>query len=34
MLTDGDNLIAFCALEELDDVRDTELGSWIGFVYT
>lgn len=34
MLTDGDNLAAFCALEELDDVRDTELGPWIGFVYT
>ena len=34
MLTDGDNLAAFCALEELDDVRDTKLGPWIGFVYT
>lgn len=34
MLTDGDYLAAFCALEELDDVRDTELGPWIGFVYT
>lgn len=34
MLADGDNLAAFCALEELDDVRDTSLGPWIGFVYT
>lgn len=34
MLTDGDNLAAFCTLAELDDVRDTELGPWIGFVYT
>ena len=34
MLTDDEKLVAFCALEELDDVRDTELGPWIGFVYT
>ena len=34
MLTDGNHLVAFCALEELDDVRDTELSPWIGFVYT
>ena len=34
MLTDDEKLAAFCALEELDDVRDTELGPWIGFVYT
>lgn len=34
MLTDGNKLAAFCALEELDDIRDTELGPWIGFVYT
>ena len=34
MLTDDEKLAGFCALEELDDVRDTELGPWIGFVYT
>ena len=34
LLTDDQNLVSFCALEELDDVRDTELGPWIGFVYT
>ena len=34
LLTDDQNLVSFCALEELDDVRDTDLGPWIGFVYT
>ena len=34
MLADGNHLAAFCTLAELDDVRDTELGPWIGFVYT
>lgn len=34
LLTDDKNLVSFCALEELDDVRDTDLGPWIGFVYT
>lgn len=34
LLTDDHNLVSFCALEELDDVRDTDLGPWIGFVYT
>lgn len=34
LLTDDQNLVSFCALEELDDVRDTELSPWIGFVYT
>lgn len=34
MLMDDENLAAFCTLAELDDVRDTELRPWIGFVYT
>lgn len=34
LLTDGEELVSFCTLAELDDVRDTDLGPWIGFVYT
>lgn len=34
LLTDGTNLVSFCTLAEQDDVRDTDLGPWIGFVYT
>lgn len=34
LLTDGDRLASFCTLAELDDVRDTDLTPWIGFVYT
>ena len=34
LLTDGEDLVSFCTLAELDDVRDTDLGPWIGFVYT
>lgn len=34
LLTDQKQLVAFCTLAEVDDVRDTGLGPWIGFVYT
>lgn len=34
LLTDGEQLISFCTLAELDDIRDTDIGPWIGFVYT
>ena len=34
LLTDGDELVSFCTLAEKDDVRDTDLGPWIGFVFT
>ncbi len=34
LLTDNLQLVSFCTLAEVDDVRDTELGPWIGFVYT
>ena len=34
LLTEGRELVSFCTLAETDDVRDTDLGPWIGFVYT
>jgi GNAT superfamily N-acetyltransferase len=34
LLTDHQQLVSFCTLAEMDDVRDTELKPWIGFVYT
>lgn len=34
LLTDNQMLVSFCTLAEIDDVRDTELGPWVGFVYT
>lgn len=34
LLTDGEELVSFCTLAELDDVRETEIGPWIGFAYT
>jgi GNAT superfamily N-acetyltransferase len=34
LLTDDQQLLSFCTLAEEDDVRDTGLNPWIGFVYT
>ena len=34
LLADGEKLVSFCTLAELDDIRDTDLTPWIGFVYT
>ena len=34
MLTEGKELISFCTYAEQDDVRETALTPWIGFVYT
>ncbi len=34
LLTEGQNLISFCTLAERDEVPDTDLTPWIGFVYT
>ena len=34
LLADGEKLVSFCTLAELDDIRDTNLTPWIGFVYT
>lgn len=34
LLTDNQQLVSFCTLAEEDDVRDTGLSPWIGFVYT
>ncbi|MBR4554416.1 MAG: GNAT family N-acetyltransferase [Ruminococcus sp.] len=34
LLTDGDRLVSFCTLSARDEIQDTELTPWIGFVYT
>ena len=34
LLTDGDRLAAFCTYAEKDDIPETGLAPWIGFVYT
>ena len=34
LLTQGDNLISFCSFTERDEIPETELTPWIGFVYT
>lgn len=34
LLIDGHNLISFCTYAEQDDVRETSLSPWVGFVYT
>lgn len=34
MLTEGDALLSFCTFAPLDDIQPTDLGPWIGFVYT
>lgn len=34
LLTDNRQLVSFCTLAEVDDVRDTGLNPWIGFAYT
>lgn len=34
LLTDGSSLASFCSYAERDDIPDTDLTPWIGFVYT
>lgn len=34
LLTEGDELISFCTLAEMDDVQPTDLTPWIGWIYT
>ena len=34
LLVDGNKLFSFCTYAEQDDVRDTSLTPWVGFVYT
>ena len=34
LLTDGDVLVSFCTYAEQDDIRETSLTPWVGFVYT
>ncbi len=34
LLMDGDRIISFCTLSPRDEIHDTDLTPWIGFVYT
>ena len=34
MLVDGENLVSFCTLADMDDVQPTNLTPWIGWIYT
>ena len=34
LLTDGDELISFCTYSKIDDIPDTDLTPWVGFVFT
>lgn len=34
LLCDNEDLISFCSYAEKDDIQDTDLAPWIGFVYT
>ena len=34
LLTEGDELLAFCTYAEQDDIRDASLTPWVGFAYT
>ena len=34
LLTDGTKMVSFCTYAEKDDIPDTELTPWMGFVYT
>ena len=34
LVTEDDELCGFCTLAEKDDIRDTDLSPWVGFVYT
>ena len=34
LLTEENELLSFCSYAEIDDVPDTSLKPWIGFVYT
>ena len=34
LLTEGENLVSFCTYAPQDDISDTDLTPWIGFVFT
>jgi len=34
LLIDGEELVSFCTLTEMDDVQPTDLSPWVGFLYT
>jgi len=34
LLTENDSLLSFCTLAERDEIHDTDMSPWVGFVYT
>lgn len=34
LLTEGETLVSYCTFAPMDDIKQTELSPWIGFVYT
>ena len=34
LLTEGEKLVSYCTFAPIDDIKETELSPWIGFVYT
>ena len=34
LLADNDRLVSFCTIAEQDEIADTDLRPWLGFVYT
>ena len=34
LLVEGDTLISYCTFAKKDDIPDTDLSPWVGFVYT
>ena len=34
LLVDGDTLVSYCTYAKKDDIPQTELSPWVGFVYT
>lgn len=34
LLTEGEQLLSFCTLADKDDIQPTELGPWVGWMYT
>ena len=34
LLADGEQLVSFCTYAEQDDIRESSLTPWVGFVYT
>lgn len=34
LLCDGEELVSFCTLAEMDDIQPVDLTPWVGFLYT